>query len=456
MGADQQGEQPMREYNFDGLVGPTHNYAGLSYGNLASAAHFNSPSNPRAAAMEGLDKMRLVAELGTPQAILPPLARPNLRALHQLGFRGSPTAMLESAWQADPVLLAAVWSASSMWTANAATVSPAPDCADGKLHFSVANLSSLLHRSLEAEQTTKILRAIFRSPQRFQVHDPLPAGSALSDEGAANHTRLAASPDGPGLELFCYGRVAFDPARTGPQKFPARQTLEACQSISRRHQLAAERTFYLQQHTAAIDAGVFHNDVIAVGGWNLLLVHEQAYVDQELVLSQISRQFATLRGSGLQIIEFPARLLPLADAVSSYLFNSQLLLRPSGKLTLLCPSDCESNAAAARSLAWLLEQNSPIDEVRFVNLRQSMNNGGGPACLRLRVLLSSEEAAAVHPGVFWTPALDARLRDWVQRNYRDQLAPADLRDPQLVDEAFTAQEELAQILGLVRETLTNE
>lgn len=446
----------MREYNFDGLVGPTHNYAGLSYGNLASAVHYNSPSNPRAAALEGLDKMRLVAELGVPQAILPPLARPNLRALHQLGFRGSPTAMLEAAGQADPVLLAAVWSASSMWTANAATVSPAPDCADGKLHFSVANLSSLLHRSLEGEQTTKILRAIFRSPERFQVHDPLPAGSALSDEGAANHTRLAANAEGPGLELFCYGRVAFDPARTGPQKFPARQTLEACQAIARRHQLAPERTFYLQQHPAAIDAGVFHNDVIAVGGWGLLLVHEQAYVDQSLLLPQISRQFSALAGSPLQIVEFPAKLLPLADAVASYLFNSQLLLRPDGRMTLLCPSECESNAAAARSLDWLLEQSSPIDQVRFVNLRQSMNNGGGPACLRLRVLLSSDDAAALHPGVLWSPTLDSNLRGWVQKHYREQLAPADLRDPQLVDEAFTAQEELARILGLVRETLTNE
>jgi succinylarginine dihydrolase len=58
--------------------------------------------------------------------------------------------------------------------------------------------------------------------------------------------------------------------------------------------------------------------------------------------------------------------------------------------------------------------------------------------------------------VLWTPTLDTQLREWVQRNYRDHLAPGDLRDPQLVDEAFTAQEQLAQILGLVRETLTNE
>jgi succinylarginine dihydrolase len=212
----------------------------------------------------------------------------------------------------------------------------------------------------------------------------------------------------------------------------------------------------LQQHPAAIDAGVFHNDVIAVGGWGLLLVHEQAYVDQALVLPQIARQFIALGGQPLQLIEFPASLLPLQDAVGSYLFNSQILLRPNGKMTLLCPAECEANPAASKALSWLLEQASPIDEVRFVNLRQSMNNGGGPACLRLRVLLSSEDAAALHQGVLWTPTLDTQLREWVQRNYRDHLAPGDLRDPQLVDEAFTAQEQLAQILGLVRETLTNE
>lgn len=446
----------MREFNFDGLVGPTHNYAGLSYGNIASAKHYNSPSNPRAAALEGLDKMRLVAELGVAQAVLPPLARPNLRALHQLGFRGSPNAMLEAAYRADPLLLAAVWSASSMWTANAATVSPAPDCADGKLHLSAANLASLLHRSLEAEQTTKILREVFRSPARFAVHDPLPPGNALADEGAANHTRLCGSSGGPGLELFCYGRVAFDPPRTGPQKFPARQTLEACQAIARRHQLDPERTFFLQQHPAAIDAGVFHNDVISVGSENLLLVHEQAYVDQPLVLAQISRRFAELFGEPLRIVEFTASELPLADAVQSYLFNSQLLRRADGGMTMLCPSDCESNPAAAACLKRLLDLNTAVDQIRFVNLRQSMNNGGGPACLRLRVALTAEDVAAIHPGVLWTPQLDESLCAWVRRNYRELLAPDDLRDPKLVDEAFTAQEELARILGLGRETLTNE
>ena len=125
-------------------------------------------------------------------------------------------------------------------------------------------------------------------------------------------------------------------------------------------------------------------------------------------------------------------------------------------MTLLCPVDCESNPAASSCLKRLLALGTAVDQVRFVNLRQSMNNGGGPACLRLRVSLTEADAAAVHRGVFWTPELDTSLRAWVQRNYREQLAPDDLRDPRLVDETFTAQEELARVLGLGRETLTNE
>ena len=46
---------------FDGLAGTTHSYAGLSAGNLAAMPHAGQLGNPRAAALEGLAKMRLVA-----------------------------------------------------------------------------------------------------------------------------------------------------------------------------------------------------------------------------------------------------------------------------------------------------------------------------------------------------------------------------------------------------------
>lgn len=446
----------MREFNFDGLVGPTHNYAGLSYGNVASALHQNAPSNPRQAALQGLAKMRLVASLGISQAVIPPLVRPNLRALHQLGFRGSPAMKVESAWQADPVLLAAIYSASSMWTANAATVSPSSDCRDGKLHVSPANLTSMLHRALETRQMARVLRVIFADPQFFLVHDPLPAAWPMADEGAANHTRLAPAGNGPGLELFAFGRVGLNSAPHGPQRFPARQTLEACQALARRHQLHATRTFFWQQSPSAIDAGVFHNDVIAVGNEDLLLVHEQAYVDQPDQLRRLVQSFRQEYSSELQVIEISAKQLPLADAVASYFFNSQLLTRPDGRMTLLCPADCETNPKAAACLADLRSRTTRIDDVRTVDLRQSMNNGGGPACLRLRVRLTDRQAAALPPGVLWSTELDQLLTTWVERHYRDCLRPDDLRDPKLLVEARTAQEHLAEILKLPADVLLDD
>ncbi|EAP0071555.1 succinylarginine dihydrolase, partial [Salmonella enterica subsp. enterica serovar Stanley] len=45
------------EVNFDGLVGLTHHYAGLSFGNEASTRHRFQMSNPRLAVKQGLLKM---------------------------------------------------------------------------------------------------------------------------------------------------------------------------------------------------------------------------------------------------------------------------------------------------------------------------------------------------------------------------------------------------------------
>src|SRR5690349_2574420 len=129
----------MRELQFDGLVGPTHHYAGLSPGNLASQAHAGEASNPRAAALEGLTKMRRVRELGIVQAVLPPQPRPSVALLRRLGFTGTDVAVLSRALAEAPDLLHAASSASSMWAANAATVVPASDSADGKTHFVPAN-----------------------------------------------------------------------------------------------------------------------------------------------------------------------------------------------------------------------------------------------------------------------------------------------------------------------------
>ena len=118
---------PLIEINFDGLVGPSHNYAGLSLGNLASASNAGEVSYPRAAALQGLGKMRHNIGLGLAQGLFAPLPRPNPVLLGALGL-----GTIDQSDAAQRRLRAAAWSASSMWTANAATVSPAPDTADGR------------------------------------------------------------------------------------------------------------------------------------------------------------------------------------------------------------------------------------------------------------------------------------------------------------------------------------
>lgn len=445
-----------REYNFDGIVGPTHNYAGLSHGNVASTQNKSQTANPRSAALEGLAKMKFVSELGIGQAVLPPLFRPRIRLLYDLGFRGSPEQMIESAGKTDPAILAACYSASSMWTANAATVSPSADCGDGKLHLTAANLATLLHRSIEAESTVRTLRAIFSDGRQFEVHPALFACQTLTDEGAANHTRLGASYEQPGLETFVYGRSAFDGSAPRPRNFPARQTKESCQAISRMHQLNPDNTFLIQQNPDAIDAGVFHNDVISVGNLNVLLCHELAFVDQDRELKKLAARFESLYQQPLHVIQLSTEQLSLPDAVSSYLFNSQLLSKPDGKMALVCPVDCHDNPAANASVDHILQSDNPVDQVEFLNLRQSMNNGGGPACLRLRVVLDDQQAQSIHQGVVFSDSLYESLQAWVNRYYRESLAPEDLSDPNLIDETYTAFEALSKIIGLPLDVLADE
>ncbi|MEE9452218.1 MAG: N-succinylarginine dihydrolase, partial [Gammaproteobacteria bacterium] len=127
------------EVNFDGIVGPTHHYGGLAADNVASKKHALQISNPKAAAKQGLEKMTFLIRLGLKQALLPPHERPNLAFLKRLGFSGTPEKILCNAFKADPKLLTAVYSASSMWAANAATVSPSVDCKDRRIHVTPAN-----------------------------------------------------------------------------------------------------------------------------------------------------------------------------------------------------------------------------------------------------------------------------------------------------------------------------
>ena len=439
--------QTAREFNFDGLVGPSHNYAGLSFGNVASFSNVKSASNPKLAALQGLAKMRALAARGFAQALLPPQARPNFRLLRSIGFSGSDADVLAQAYRASPVILACAYSASPMWTANAATVSPSADTIDGRAHFTAANLNNKLHRAEEHKQSSRTLRALFADEQHFAVHDALPSTPAFGDEGAANHTRLCATHGAKGVEFFVYGRTEFDPSAPAPKKYPARQTQEASQAIARLHGLEAGRTVFAAQNPDVIDQGVFHNDVIAVGNGNVLFYHEQAFHDEAAVLAKL-REAMDGVGASLNAIRVDTSVVSVGDAVASYLFNSQLLTKPDGSMALVIPQECEENMAVARYLEGLVASGGPVNELIHFDLRQSMRNGGGPACLRLRVALTEAEALAMHQGVIMTEALYATLVAWVEKYYRDQLEPKDLADPQLALECHAALEELARILGL--------
>ncbi|GAB3549273.1 N-succinylarginine dihydrolase [Noviherbaspirillum agri] len=438
---------PTKEFNFDGLVGPNHNYAGLSFGNVASLNNIATIANPKEAALQGLAKMRALAQRGFAQALLPPQARPNFHLLRQVGFTGTDAEVIAKACKQAPAILSSAYSASPMWTANAATVSPSADTRDARVHFTVANLNNKLHRSYEHTQTARTLRAIFKDDRHFTVHDALPSTPAFGDEGAANHTRLCASHASPGVEMFVYGRVEFHPDAPAPRRYPARQTREASEAVARLHGLQAERTVFVQQDPATIDKGVFHNDVIAVGNGNVLFYHQHAFLDEGAALASLRRAMAHT-GAELQAVRVDAADVPVADAVASYLFNSQLLSKLDGRMVLLVPQECREIPSVAKYLENLIASNGTIDELISFDLRQSMRNGGGPACLRLRVALTDAEAAAMHQGVVMTEALYARLVAWVEKHYRDRLAPADLADPSLAIEIHAALDELTGVLGL--------
>jgi len=430
------------EANADGLIGPTHSYAGLSPGNLASSLHAGKASSPRAAVRQGLDKMKMLADLGLPQFVLPPQERPDIPFLRSLGFTGSDARVLERAWKDAPSFAAAACSASSMWAANAATVTPSADSADGRVHFTPANLITNLHRSLEHQQTKRALDALFPDPAHFAVHDALPSVAHLADEGAANHVRMCADHGAPGVNLLVWGREAWE-GWDGP--YPARQTHEASQAIARRH--GATGAVFPRQGRAAIAGGTFHNDVVCVGALDTLFFHELAFEDTAGTLDAV-RKAAEGRFEPI-FVEVSAADLPLADAISSYLFNSMLIQVPGeDRLTLICPTETRDNPRSHAVAERIAASNGPIGRVRYVDVRQSMMNGGGPACLRLRVVLTEAELAATNPAMRLTDDLYVRIGEWADRWYRETLSPQDLADPALLDESRGALDALTGILSL--------
>lgn len=409
------------EINFDGIIGPTHNYAGLSPGNIASASNAGDVSQPRAAALQGIEKMRHNLALGLPQGFFVPLARPDAAWL---------AALATDLDVAEPHLRAQAWSASSMWAANAATVSPAPDSADGKCHLTVANLVTMPHRSHEWQGTLAQLRLAFADPA-FAVHGPVPA--PFGDEGAANHMRLCDGHGSPGVEIFVYG--------VGGGRFPARQHLEASKAVARRHQLAPARTLFLRQSDTAIQGGAFHNDVVAVANERVLFTHETAFQDRDAAHAQIRAAFPEV-----EIVEVPASAVSLSDAIQSYLFNAQLVSLPDdGGMGLVVPTEARATPSVWNWLEAHVAGNGPIRRLLPVDVRQSMANGGGPACLRLRVVA---DPAAVDPRFMADEAKLDRIAAVVTSHWPEAIAPGDLASATLASDVRRARAALLDALNV--------
>ena len=408
------------EINFDGIVGPSHNYAGLSLGNLAATSHAGDTSHPRAAALQGIAKMRSNMALGLTQGFLLPLPRPNHDVLRRLAVDET----------ADRALLAAAWSASSMWTANAATVSPAPDTADGRCHLTPANLVTMLHRGQEWRDTKAQLDIAFGNPEHFKVHEAVP--DSFGDEGAANHMRFCERHDAPGVEVFVYGKAGG--------RFPARQHEQASRAVARLHGLAPERAVFIEQNPAAIEAGAFHNDVVSVANGRVLFTHEQAFADRQGAYDAIRAAFPAL-----EIVEVPADAVSLEEAIATYLFNAQLLTLPDDTMALVVPTECQESAAVWSWLESMLAGNGPIRQVIPVDVKQSMANGGGPACLRLRVVA---DPATIDARFLLDESKATLIERTVEKHWPETIATEQLGSPDLETRVVSARSALLEALDL--------
>ena len=412
----------LTEINFDGIVGPSHNYAGLSLGNIASGRHAGNPSYPRAAALQGVAKMRgNLARLGV-QGFLLPRPRPNRALSDALASDGSE----------PPQLRAAAWSASSMWTANAATVSPAPDTADGRCHLTAANLVTMLHRAQEWPDTKRQLEVAFGDTRHFAVHDAVPA--SFGDEGAANHMRLCESHGAPGVEVFVFGKTGG--------RFPARQHEQASRIVARRHGLLPERTVFIEQNPDAIAAGAFHNDVVSVANGRVLFTHAEAFADQQGAYDAIRAAFPAL-----EVVEVTSSAVTLQEAIRTYLFNAQLLMLPDGTMALIVPEECRESPSVWGWAQAMLAGNGPIRQVIPVDVRQSMANGGGPACLRLRVVC---DPATVDPRFLLDDAKADLIEAVIAAHWPQPIDPADLGSEALANSVIAARLALLEALDLTK------
>ena len=429
----------MPEVNFDGLIGPTHNYSGLSEGNNASKENYSSPSNPKKAALQGIKKAETLMSYGSQQGFFLPHERPFIPGLKKLGFNGTDEEILSLAFRHSKVLLNNFSSASSMWAANAATISPSPDTQDNKIHLTPANLNSMFHRSIETEFTYQQCKIIFPK-EYFEIHNPAVSISGYGDEGAANHLRISKSDNEKGFEIFVYGESGFKIDKT----LVKRQALEVSRSIAINHKLDMENTFFLQQNHQAIEEGSFHNDIVSLSNKNVFIAHEDAFQNRDDLKKMLNILESKI--DNFQYIEISNSEIPLKDIISSYLLNSQLITNVDNEMQLILPDEVKEYD---NCLSWLdkLKQISDVKLFDYVDIRQSMMNGGGPACLRLKVILNDEELESLNQNFLMNNERLESIKLLIEKDYRDVLYPDDLKDPSLLDESRRILDELTKIFG---------
>ena len=429
----------MFEVNFDGLIGPTHNYSGLSDGNIASKKNYSSPSNPKNAALQGLKKAETIINCGLKQGFFLPHERPFIPGLKRLGFNGTNEEILLSAFKHSKILLSNFSSASSMWAANAATISPSPDTQDNKIHLTPANLNTMFHRSIETEFTHQQCKIIFPT-ESFVIHKPSFSISGYGDEGAANHLRISKSHNEKGFEVFVYGESGFKNDKSSVK----RQALEISRSIAVNHKLDMEKTFFLQQNHEAIKQGSFHNDIVSLSNENVFIAHEKAFQNKDDLKKMLNIFESKI--DNFQYIEISNSEIPLEDIINSYLLNSQLITNGDNEMQLILPEEVKG---FENCMSWLdkLKQISDVKLFNFVDIRQSMMNGGGPACLRLKVILNDEELENLNQNFLMNNERLESIKLLIEREYRDELYPDDLKDPNLLDESRRVLDELTQIFG---------
>ena len=229
--------------------------------------------------------------------------------------------------------------------------------------------------------------------------------------------RLCDDHAASGVEVFVYGRAGG--------AFPARQHIEASRAVARIHALDSSRTLFVEQSEEAIAAGAFHNDVVAVANERVLFAHEQAFADKHGFFADLRRLLPSV-----EVIEVPAAAVSLSDAIKSYLFNAQLVTLPDGGgMALIVPTEAQATPSVWSWLQTLITGNGPIRRVIPVDVRQSMANGGGPACLRLRVVA---DPLTVDPRFMVDDAKLDGIAAVIAANWPEQITPGDLAAPRLI------------------------